>query len=541
MHSASPLSLSSTFGSLVALLTTWILYKSYLYPNFLSPLRHAPGPPLPKRLVPFAGHMPEILKEEAGAPHRRWIEQYGGFIRYHGFFNRERVLIAEAALVQHVFSSHSYDYIKDERVARFLGPVLGHGILLAEGDVHRKQRKMLNPAFGHRHVKEMVSLMVGPAAKLAKIWIERAREAGPDGLEFFVDPDMSRVTLDIIGLAGFGYSFDSLTNPDNELSRAYSELFANTNMIIQLLRSFVPYYTHLPFRHNRARTHAIRIINKVSTELIQDKRRRVDEEIKSGVEVDESDPTHKDLMSILIRGNEMVGSLEGGKLTDQELKDQIMTFLAAGHETTSVLVTWSLHLLSVNPDIQIRLRQELLDRIGPLQADTYESPHVTYDSLSSLPLLTAFVKEVLRFIPPVPTTSRVASKDDNLHGYMIPKGTQVFMSPAALHKLKAVWGPDADDFKPERWMDAETAKAAHTTMVTPEMSWAYQPFLSGPRNCIGSKFALIESKVLLYYLLVGLEYQPSPGFKFKKSARITWRPNPGMKLLVKPFVPATTA
>ncbi|KAF9162760.1 hypothetical protein DFQ26_003249 [Actinomortierella ambigua] len=540
MHSASPLSPSSTLGSLVALLTTWILYKTYIYPNFLSPLRHAPGPPDPKRFMPLMGHMVEILKEEAGAPHLRWIEQYGGLVRYKGFLNRERVLLADAAAVQHVFLSHSYDYVKDERVARFLGPVLGKGILLAEGDVHRKQRKMLNPAFGHRHVKEMVPLMAGPAAKLAKMWCERVQEAGADGLEFIVDEDMSRVTLDIIGLAGFGYSFDSLTNPDNELSRAYKALFNSSSMITQILSSFISFYNHIPIRRNRIRKHAIRVINKVSTELIEDKRRRIEKEIESGIEADESDPSHKDLMSILIRGNEMVGSLEGGKLTDQELKDQIMTFLAAGHETTSVLVTWSLHLLSVNPDIQARVRQELLDHLGPLQAETYDSPRVNYDSLSSLPLLTAFVKEVLRFIPPVPTTSRVSTKDDNLMGYFIPKGTQVFMSPAALHRLKTVWGPDAGDFKPERWMDAEAAKAAHTTMVTPEMSWAYQPFLSGPRNCIGSKFALIESKVLLYHLLVGLEFQPSPGFTFKKSARVTWRPVPGMKLRVQPFVPATT-
>ncbi|KAG0243614.1 hypothetical protein BGW41_001825 [Actinomortierella wolfii] len=540
-HDASPLSPSETLTSLVALVTTWVLYKTYVYPNFISPLRHAPGPPEPKRLIPWLGHMVEILKEEAGVPHRRWIEQYGGLVRYKGLFNKERILVADSEAIHHVFSSHSYDYVKDKRVAQLLGPVIGHGILLVEGDIHRKQRKMLNPAFGHRHVKEMVPLMAGPAAKLAKLWTDRVRQAGSDGTEFFVDPDMSRVTLDIIGLAGFGYSFDTLTHPDNELSKAYSELFTSSNMLIQIARSLIPYYTYIPFYHNRVRWHAIKVINRVSTELIEDKRRRVQEEIKSGVIEDESSLEGKDLMSILIRGNEMVGSLEGGKLTDKELKDQIMTFLAAGHETTSVLVTWALHLLSVNPDVQTQLRQELLDHIGPLDPETFESSKVNYDALTSLPYLTAFIKETLRFIPPVPTTSRVASKDDVIHGYTVPKGTQVFMSPAAMHKLKSVWGPDSDDFKPERWMDAERAKAAHTTMVTPEMSWAYQPFLSGPRNCIGSKFALIESKVLLYHLLAGLEFLPAPGFTFKKSTRITLRPVPGMKLLVRPFVPANSA
>lgn len=214
-----------------------------------------------------------------------------------------------------------------------------------------------------------------------------------------------------------------------------------------------------------------------------------------------------------------------------------MTFLAAGHETTSVTVTWMLHVFSIYPEVQRKVRQEMLEHIGR-PTETNRSPLI-YDTLNGLPYLSACVKELLRFIPPVPTTSRVAAEDDTVLGYDIPKGTQVFFSPAALHKLKSVYGEDAEEFKPERWMDPTTLteeQRRSTKFVTSDMSWAYAPFLTGPRNCIGSKFATIETKIILYYLLINLEYAPVPGFTFKKSSRITWRPFPGMRLIIKRYL-----
>ncbi|KAG0002081.1 hypothetical protein BGZ80_006027, partial [Entomortierella chlamydospora] len=146
--------------------------------------------------------------------------------------------------------------------------------------------------------------------------------------------------------------------------------------------------------------------------------------------------------------------------------------------------------------------------------------------------------ELLRYIPPVPMTSRVAAQDDNILGYDIPKGTQIFIAPATLHKLKSVYGEDAEEFNPERWIDPATSPdglKTNTKFVTPDMHWAYQPFLTGPRSCIGSKFALIETKILMYYILTQLEFYSVPDFKFRKAARITTRPLPGMNLIVKRY------
>ncbi|KAK5808086.1 cytochrome P450 [Linnemannia elongata] len=521
--------------SFFTVLSTYLLYKTYLYPTFLSPLRRVPGPPTTsknnKYHIPLLGHFLDLLREEPGKTYRDWIDQYGGIVAYRGLFNAPQIVLGDPKAIQHVFLTHADEYHKPERAIRLLSQVVGKGVLLVEGDVHRKQRKMLNPAFSHKHIKEMVSTMAIPAEMLGRMWEERVDMSEDGCVEFDVARDLGSCTLDIIGRAGFGYDFQALTIPDNELSHAYRQLFVSASPVIQLLRLFVPFYVDIPFKHNRIRKQSARTIDRVTTRIIQEKRAQIVEGKGLGVEGD-----GKDLMSILMRANEQVGTLDDGKLTDTELKAQIMTFMAAGHETTSATVTWMLHVFSTHPRVQQKVRQELLDHIGlPTTSETNNCP-LSYDTLNTLPYLNACVKELLRFIPPVPTTSRVATQDDTILGYDIPKGTQVILSAAALHKLKSVYGDDAEEFKPERWMDpslfSEEEKES-IKFVTSDMTWAYVPFLTGPRNCIGSKFATIETKILLYYLLINLEYAPVPGFKFSKSPRVTMKPYPGMRLIVK--------
>ncbi|KAK3836217.1 MAG: cytochrome P450 [Linnemannia gamsii] len=517
-----------------AFLSTVIFYKTYLHPTFLSPLRRIPGPPnKPKHnkyRIPFMGLFLDLVKEEPGSLYRDWIEQYGGIVCHVSLFNSLQVVLGDPKAIQHVFSTHAYDYQKPDVAVRLLSAVIGKGLLLSEGDVHRKQRKMLNPAFSHRHVKDMVPTMAVPADILAKIWEERVDQSEDGVVEFDVAEDIGSCTLDIIGRAGFGYDFQALTNPDNELSHAYRQLFISTSPGIQFLRLFVPFYNHIPFKHNRVRKQGTQTIDKETTRIIQEKRTQ----IAAGIEDGEGEG--KDLMSILIRANEQVGSSDDSKLTDRELKDQIMTFMAAGHETTSAAVTWIFHIFSTHSEVQKRVRQEMLDHIGRPKGSN-KTP-LSYDALNALPYLNACVKELLRIIPPVHLTSRVAARDDKILGYDIPKGTQLFLSSACIHKLKSVYGEDAEEFKPERWMDPSTLteeQCKSTKLVTPDMSWAYQPFLTGPRSCIGSKFATIEMKIIIYYLLLDLEYSPAPGFTFTKSPRLTMKPYPGMRLVVKRF------
>ncbi|KAG0288165.1 hypothetical protein BGZ96_008034 [Linnemannia gamsii] len=518
--------------SFFAFLSTYIFYKSYLYPTFFSPLRHIPGPPNKSKVnkyhIPFLGHYLDLVREEPGNTFNDWIEQYGGIVAYHGLFNTLQIVLGDPKAIQHVYSTYAYDYPKSSRTVRLLSSVIGKGgVLLAEGAIHRKQRKMLNPAFSHKHIKEMVPTMAAPAETLGKIWEDRVDASECNSVEFDIVHDLKSCTLDIIGQAGFGYDFQALTTPDNELRQAYKQLPAGQSPLIILLRGYVPYYINIPFKHNQIRKQSLRTFERVTTDIIQEKRVQIGAaKGKSG--------DGKDLMSILVQANEQVGTLDDGKLTDTELKAQIMTFMAAGHDTTSNLVTWMLHVLSTHSDAQRKVRQEILDHIGLPTKHDYG--HLNYDALNALPYLAACVKEVLRLFPPVSATSRVAAHDDEILGYDIPKGTQIILPVSALHKLKSIYGDDAEEFRPERWMDpASFSEEVQQSIkfVTPDMAWAYVPFLMGPHNCIGSKFAIIEAKILLYYLLINLEYAPVPGFKFTKIARVTLRPDPGMRLIVK--------
>ncbi|KAF9093149.1 hypothetical protein BGX27_001654 [Mortierella sp. AM989] len=525
-----------TFGAAFILLSSYLFYKSYLFPKFISPLRHIPCPPKKpqynKYNIPFLGHIPEILSEAPGVPHLRWVEKHGGIVAYNGLFNSQNVVLVDRAAIQHVLNTHSYNYQKNPLVVRLFSPILGLGVAFVEGDVHKKQRKMLNSTFNVSHVKGMVSIMSTPAELIANMWLNRADQT-KEGTEFEISKDLGCATLDIIGLAGFGYNFKSLTESDDELSEAYREFFHMTSSIRQFLFIQFPLYAYVPTAANRRRSKAIETVNRVCTVLIAEKRAQAQAE-KSNLGLDDERNESKDLMSILIKGNENVGSEQDGMLSDTELKDQIMTFLVAGHESTAVTMVWVLHALSRDPEIQTRLRNELLTEIGKPEAGKTPS----YEALNALPYLNACIKETLRLWPPVPVNSRYTAQDDNILGYDIPKGTPVYIATAAMHRLKSVYGEDAEEFNPERWIDpamlADGLKTK-TKFVTPDMHWAYLPFLFGPRSCIGSKFALIELKVMLYYILTQLEFHPVPGFKFKIVVGVTIRPSPGMNLIVKRY------
>ncbi|KAG0275708.1 hypothetical protein BGZ97_010235, partial [Linnemannia gamsii] len=205
-----------------------------------------------------------------------WIEQYGGIVAYRGLFNSPQIVLGDPKAIQHVFSSHVYDYPKPNNTVRLLSQVIGMGgVLLVEGEVHRKQRKMLNPAFSHKHIKEMVPTMAVPAQMLGKIWEGRVDASENGSVEFDIALDLQSCTLDIIGRAGFGYDFQALTVPDNELGQAYYQLSVSTTHTIHLLRVFVPFYTEIPFKHNRIRKQCARTIERVTAQIIREKRAQI--------------------------------------------------------------------------------------------------------------------------------------------------------------------------------------------------------------------------------------------------------------------------
>ncbi|KAI8063327.1 cytochrome P450 [Gongronella butleri] len=514
---------------------TYILAKFVIYRLWLHPTNKIPGPPV--EWTPFTGNMREIIREESGVPHKRWRKKYGPIVSYKGPWYTNRVLVTDANLVKQVLTTNSYDYIKPEQTTDFLRRILGNGVLVAEGDAHKLQRKMLNPAFSLAALRGMVPLMTVPGVRLRNKW-QAELKGKKEPQEIVVSGDLSLATLDVIGITAMGSNFESLdkfgTPDENKISRAYLDIFSSDMSFLRILGFFIPAVNRLPTKR------ALQV--KMYRQWLDEETRKL---VDQGIERSKAASTDatlnqeraRDLLDLMVHS---VDEATGYSMTPEDLQNQCLTFLAAGHETTSVALSWCLWLLAQNTEIQDALREEVrpvFEKINtdhslytnPLDSHRVRSQQEAnipdYDTINNLPLLNNVCKETLRLIPPVPLTVRVAAKDNALGNYVIPKGTVVAISPICSHHSSEIWGDDVMQFRPDRWNEAPAKN------VSP---YEYMPFLAGVRQCIGNRFAMIEMKILLALLVMDLKYTEKEGFHPEKKQQVTLRPKPNMTLMVAP-------
>ncbi|CEP18330.1 hypothetical protein [Parasitella parasitica] len=497
----------------VSTAVAYFLFKVVLYRLYLSPVNRIPGPKV--GWLPFMGNYPEIVREETGVPLKKWENMYGGIYAFHGPWNVPRVVVTDSILLKQVLTSNEYDFIKTPQASAFLRRILGDGLLTAEGQAHRHQRKMLNPAFSVNSIRSLLPLMAKPGHRLRNQWIDMIEgpdhkvkaENGQEFTEIEISSGLSLATLDVIGWA-FGQDFKSLeyagTPNQSKLSRAYLHLFSNEVTFMRVLTFMFPIFRHLPTERNLKTKRDLRWLEEESRQLVQAGIDRAAEAKTKGV----ADNKPKDLLATMI---DLTDETTGQGFTLEEIRNQCLTFLAAGHETTSVSLSWCLWLLGQNQQIQDDLRTE----VRTLFHQDDETP--SYEDINALPLLNNVVRETLRLIPPVPMTSRVTRVPVVLGSYVLPKGTTIFLSPIATHHSKQIWGDDAEEFNPYRWEGDRLGNA-----------YQYMPFLAGGRQCIGYKFALVEFKILLAVLIRNIQYFEKPGFKVSKKQQITLRPDPNM-------------
>lgn len=317
------------FVFLTLQLLGWLTWVVVLYPKLVSPLRHLPQP---DDATFFMGSSARIFKEPSGIPMREWTDTIpnDGLIRYTHWFNRERLLLTSPKSLNEVLVTKNYEFVKPTQIRNGLGRILGIGILLAEGDEHKRQRKNLMPAFTYRHVKDLVPVfwsksreMVDCVAKASQISESTSKESksvvandekadksehAPGTIE--VGNWTSRATLDIIGLSGMGKDFGALEDPDNELNQTYRKIFnpSRTGRLLQLAGLFMPFWLlkRLPLKRNGEIEAAASLIKDICRNLIAGKRKAMQE--KERVEVD--------ILSV---------ALESGGFTDEELVNQMMT------------------------------------------------------------------------------------------------------------------------------------------------------------------------------------------------------------------------
>ncbi|KIY46558.1 cytochrome P450 [Fistulina hepatica ATCC 64428] len=476
-----------------------------------------PGPP---RKSWIYGCFPEIYNNPAGTKDIEWATQYGNVMKIPGPLGLDRFAIADPRALQYVFQAAGYRFDKDP-AHRANGHLLtGPGLVWAigqEGDVHKRQRKVLLPGFGAPEARSYVPIFSSCASKMLGKWQDILNDS--NSTEIVVDaPDwLSRATLDALGHAAFDYNFGALDSDDNELARAYRHLLPHLlgapskNLILFLtLWRFVPDFIikyiledmsserTMPARYTK------QVSNAVAEQLIRDKR----DAVALGQE-------SKDILSIIVKAN--LSEDPATKLSDEEISAQLRTLLIAGHETTANTLSWALLELSKQPHIQDKLRAEIR-----AAENIRHSPEWTWKDFEAMPYLNAVVKETLRFHDVVQTAQeRLAVVDEIVplskpvtltngevvHELFIPKGTSVSPSLHLYNMNPDIWGADADEFNPDRWINnlkggnVDYSLGMYANLMT---------FSAGMRGCIGWRFAVLEMQAFLVEALNTFEFVAHP-------------------------------
>ncbi|CAG8960363.1 hypothetical protein HYFRA_00012437 [Hymenoscyphus fraxineus] len=469
----------------------WVAWIVIIWPRFLSPVRHLPHPSGGSW---WNGHFQAIIASTTGGPMTKWVNEIpnDGLIYYRGLLNVERIILTSPKALAEVLTTNSYDFIRPEQLTTALGRILGVGVLLAEGEEHKFQRKHLLPAFAFRHIKNLYPIFWTKSRENVHKMIENLGEGGTNkelitASEMGRDVDTedttpvievgswaSRVTLDIIGVAGMGKDFNTIQDPNALLARTYQSIFTPTKgaMILGILSMMLPgwFVNNLPFARNNDMNQASATIRNLCRREIKEKK----EKLEKGAAPD------VDILSI---------ALGSGGFTDENLVDQMMTFLAAGHETTASSMTWAIYMLCLHPEIQTRLRAEIREYIPSLSND------IGSQEIDRMPYLNAVCSEVLRYYPPVPLTPRIAARNTTILGQKIPKGTRVMLIPWAVNRSEALWGKDAQVFNPDRWLPSESNP--YSANGGARSNYSLLTFLHGPRSCIGQGMAKGEFACLL--------------------------------------------
>ncbi|KAJ7826170.1 cytochrome P450 [Mycena olivaceomarginata] len=532
-------------ASIAATLGVFTVYKilNVLYKEFNSPLHNVPGP---KSAHWFFGNRLQMFKHIEDDQEGLWTEQYGRTVRMNNIFGFSQLFTTDNKALQHIISN-SHIYQKPAAARSFLTRLVGPGVLVVEEDAHKKQRKILNPAFGSAQLRALTEIFVEKSKQLRDLWADRAAEGGGVA-RVNVIPEFSTATLDIIGKAGFNYDFHSLGSHSegarDELHKAFATIAAAGEMptgLLTIFKSIVPFLgAVLPRRKiDKVIDSSKAVMRRIGLRLLSESRQKIAE----GSNADSIGS--RDLLSLLVRANMAKDIPEAQRLSEEDVlarKDtEVPTFLVAGHETTAA--TWALFALAENVEIQTRLRNELL---------TVDNENPSMDDLNALPYLDCVVRETMRAHAPVVATFRAATRDDVIPletPYMDRSGTvhetlrlgQLIVVPIlALNRDPAIWGPDAHQFIPERW-----ERSPPISTGIPGLWSHMMTFLGGPRACIGYRFSLVELKALLFTLVRGLEFElPIPAADIGRlPGSVVQQPivrsdraaGAQMPLLIKPF------
>lgn len=381
-----------------------------------------------------------------------------------------------------VLQTHVHNFVKAPFFSRLVGEITGTGLLFAEGEDHRHQRKLLAGPFSVPNMRKILPVFQRKAESLSRDFAELLGDRSYVSIE--VIDALAKSTMDTIGVTILGIELGTLSSTH---SLSFQELYGRVlhqgpvGQLISVVNAFVPIRNFVPLEANRKFINANKSLRKMLREIIE--KRKAD--LEDGTFKKETGES-RDLLTYMLEEAELQRHQTGKEpWTLEEIIGHLLNFTSAGHESTANTISWALYALSTRHEIQGLLRAEVMTLLK-------YNPTPTYEEITGLPYLNNFVREVLRLYSPSLMSPRQTSKDLTIEGVFIPKGTQIDLRMPLIHHHQGVWGPDASVFNPERW-DKLTGDNASP--------YAFEAFIQGPRMCPGKNFAVTEIKATLIQLM----------------------------------------
>ena len=443
-----------------------------------------PGPKPPRTPWGLLKYVKEISADPIAFVGRRF-EAYGD-IYYAPLGGTDLYVTRHPDHIEQVLVSQARHFIKPEtgRVTSTLRRFLGVGVLLANGEVWRRQRRMIQPSLGRKRLRTYAEAMVDETHTKIEGW--------PKGDRFDLAEAMVQLTLGIV----LRVLFDVELSDRAGAAAGAIEGFRAAVGTSQLVPPWIPTAA------NRRINRALRDTDALMSEMVADRKRLSPSELAA----------RDDLLSALVAATD---EETGEGMTERQLRDELLTLFFAGHETTSNALAWTFHLLSQHPDELERLQTVVDDVLGDRTA--------TVDDMPALAPCQAAIEESMRLFPPVPAFGRLATVDVDLGDYTIPAGSEIAMWPYWAQR-DARWWEAPEAFRPERFApDAPKPKPG-----------SYQPFGGGQRTCIGKHFALMEATLILATVLQKVELDALEPHRVRMRQAITLSPRDGLPFVVRP-------
>jgi cytochrome P450 len=434
-----------------------------------------PGP----RGHALLGSLPDFKRDQLGF-YARCAREYGDVVPVR-LGPAPGLLIYHPDAIEEVLVARHRDFIKTRGV-RLLRALLGDGLFVAEGDLWLRQRRLMQPAFHRQRVAAYGETMAAFAGRRAADW--------QDGAVLDIHQEMMAVTRAIVAETLFGADVSEEACAIGDASEIASEYFGRRlGSLLALLPQWLPTPANLRLRG------AIRQLDRVVYRMIADRRRGGED--------------RGDLLSILLQAQD---ADDGSRMSDRQVRDEVMTLFLAGHETTAVALSWAWYLLAQHPEVDARLAGELRAALGGRPPAVTDLPALRYAEM--------VVMESMRLYPPAYGIGREAARPTEAAGHPVPAGGVVIM-PTWVVQRDARWFDEPEAFRPERW-DHDAIRRLPR--------FAYFPFGGGPRQCIGNTFAMMEATLILAAIAQRFRLALVPGQRVTPTPYITLRPEPGLRM-----------